>query len=113
MSTITPTKRLRALDWDKDKPFLVRQSVKVPAVFHPDGSLKRPQKFNWYRVHLKGGMFRKPVADPAEPRKDAGNCYHCEMPVYVSKGQIINYAINGKTGHKLPTHKLCRKPKKW
>lgn len=44
-------------------------------------------------------------------RIDAGNCYYCQEPVYVSEGQALNYLIiqiNDKK-EEYPTHKRCRK----
>lgn len=35
-------------------------------------------------------------------RVDAGNCPYCELPVYISEGQLLKY-LNGN-----PTHKKCR-----
>lgn len=43
-------------------------------------------------------------------RIDAGKCYYCQEPVYVSEGQALNYLIiqiNEKK-EEYPTHKRCR-----
>lgn len=64
----------------------------------------------------KRGMFKKEHPDPAEARGKAGDCHVCGLPVYVSKGQIINIGTQTKTatGEKrtVYAHKRCRKLKK-
>jgi hypothetical protein len=77
MSTITHTKKLRILDWEKDR-----------------------------------GLFRREKMEDSAPRKSAGICPHCEKPVFVSAGQIIN-RYKQKDGSFVPSHKICRKLKKY
>lgn len=40
---------------------------------------------------------------PVDIRTDGGNCPFCDLPVYVSSGQLVKYFNNQ------PTHKQCRK----
>ncbi len=37
------------------------------------------------------------------PRKQVGKCYWCDIPVFVSQGQLLKW-YKGQ-----PTHKSCRK----
>lgn len=39
------------------------------------------------------------------PRKQMGRCYFCDIPVFVSEGQLLKY-YKGQ-----PTHKSCRPTK--
>lgn len=39
---------------------------------------------------------------PFLPRKQVGKCYFCDIPVFVSEGQLLKY-YKGQ-----PTHKSCR-----
>lgn len=74
---MTETKKLRVLDWTKER-----------------------------------GVFRKDNPDPPEPRRHIGDCHICGLPVYVSKGQIINIGMqqnsNGEI-RRVYAHKRCRK----
>lgn len=91
MSKMTSTKRLRTFDYDSTA--LESQRVKG---FRP--------------TYTRGAMVKRPEKLPAEPRVNAGECYHCNLPVMVSKGQIIHFAMI--RGEKVPTHKACRKANK-
>lgn len=42
---------------------------------------------------------------PLLPRKQIGRCYFCDIPVFVSEGQLLKY-YKGQ-----PTHKSCRPTK--
>ena len=64
-----------------------------------------------YKIE-NGKLFRRPKV--YVERMDAGNCYYCHEPVYVSEGQILKYKIikiNDKK-EEYPTHKKCRKEAK-
>lgn len=51
-----------------------------------------------------GKMYSREI--PKDVRVSKGECAFCEIPVYVSSGQLLKY-FNGK-----PTHKSCRKQHK-
>ena len=89
---MTAAKYLRTMDWDKDKPYFVRQRING----------------KWLLKAFKGAMICLATPKPAEPRKDLGKCAHCPDHVYVSQGQIILMAV-GRDGTKAPTHMKCRK----
>lgn len=97
MTTMTQTKKLRVMDWDKDKVVHVSSAPGFRA------------------SAVKGALVRKADPDPAEPRRHIGDCHVCGLPVYVSKGQIINigtrYPANGKP-YQVYAHKRCRKLEK-
>lgn len=108
MSKYTPTKIMRLLDYDKDAPVFVRQTVITPAVLRPDGRVKRQARGNWVWKELSGAMVKRKVAEPATPRKNVGQCNECDLPVYVSPSQLIN-VTQYASGRKLISHKACRK----
>lgn len=48
-----------------------------------------------------GKLYKQEV--PKDIRKNVGECPFCNIPVYVSSGQLLKYLNNQ------PTHKKCRK----
>ncbi len=57
---------------------------------------------------VKDGAVRRPEPWKAENRVSAGDCFFCNLPVFVSRGQNITTHTNIRTGKKGPSHKSCR-----
>ena len=48
MSQMTETKRLRVMDWDKDKVWHARESVFIPIKYKKDGkTIKTPARYKF------------------------------------------------------------------
>lgn len=56
-----------------------------------------------YVFKKQGRKLYRAERSPVLPRKNVGNCPYCDIPVYVSEGQLLVYK-NGQ-----PTHRYCRK----
>ncbi len=57
---------------------------------------------NKFAYKVENGVLYK-AEIPKVPRINKGPCYYCELPVYVSEGQLLKFVFNK------PTHKKCRK----
>jgi hypothetical protein len=66
---------------------------------------KKDRLLDW---NDKEGVHRRPEPKPGLNKKNVGNCMFCELPVYVSQGQLLVY-LTDKFGVQHPTHKSCRK----
>lgn len=69
-------------------------------------------KYKPLQFKIENGMILSGTEERIEPqRTSAGECYYCNLPVWVSEGQALKYKVIIQNGERTeyPTHKRCRK----